>query len=159
MCVFYLNIVSAVYTPIWSCSVDLLYLLYSSANIGVSYLYCLIFAVWTLCTILPKFPDLFVLPVCLCSVCEYSTYTSVRLYELFLLCYYDSVCQVTGDLRKLHNEKLNSFLRFSEYCQHKMGRKRPVWVSKHRLCDNSKMDLGRTTYNVLMPLNCGVFLD
>jgi len=27
-----------------------------------------------------------------------------------------------------------------------MGRKRPLWVSNHRLYDNSKMDLGRTAY-------------
>jgi len=37
-------------------------------------------------------------------------------------------------------------LLFSKYCQHKLGRKRPPWVSNHRLHDNSKMDLGRTTY-------------
>jgi len=43
MCVICLNIVSAFY--MCSCSVDLLYLLYSSANIGVSYAYSLVFAV------------------------------------------------------------------------------------------------------------------
>jgi len=30
----------------------------------------------------------------------------MRLHELFLLCYSDSVCQVTGDWRKLCNVKL-----------------------------------------------------
>src|SRR5215510_504665 len=107
MYVFYLNIVSVVY--MCSCSVDLLYVLYSSANIGVFYVYCLVFAVLTLHTILPKFLELIVLPVCLCSVCEYSAYTSVRLHGLLFLWYCDSVCQVTGVWRKLHNEKLHNF--------------------------------------------------
>jgi len=78
------------------------HLLFSCHNISVSYLYCLVFALWTFHTILPKILDLIVLPLCLRSVREYST----RLHELFLLCYSDSVCQVTGDWRKLCNVKL-----------------------------------------------------
>jgi hypothetical protein len=131
-------------------SVDLLYLLYSSANIGVSYVNCLVFAVWTLRTILPKFLHLIVLPLCVC-VCgflsppphEYSTYTSVRLHEL---CCCDSVCQITGDWRKLHNENLHNFYYSVNTVKHNTGRKRPLWLPNHTLYDNSKMDLGRTTY-------------
>jgi hypothetical protein len=103
--------------------------------------------------------DLIALPVCLRSVHEYSTYTSVRLHELFLLCCCYSVCHVTGDWRKLRKEKLLNVYYSANIVS-------VEWAGRHHF---GYLSMGCMTIvrwileelhvRVLMAINCGVFLD
>jgi len=108
MCVFYLNIVSAVYYVQLLCGPTVLTVFKCQYRSFI----CLLFGIFCLNIMynIAQIPGSHCTScVCVCSVHEYITYASVRLHELFLLCCRDSLCQVTGDGRKLHNAKLHKF--------------------------------------------------